>query len=103
MNNYHMNRNCGRPYQTTCGMNRPQSRECMSARTVEQGNCSANHHQEKCHPKISPMPVDEMTPAMGYVPWQKFTDSFDLCYGLQVGTIFPELCRPFCGKRGWKK
>lgn len=103
MNNYNMNRNCGRPYQTTCGMNRPQSRDCMQARTIEQDCRPAHPHPEHHHGKCRSLPVDEMTPAMGYVPCQKFTDSFDLCYGLQVGTVFPELCKPFCGRRACKR
>ena len=35
-----------------------------------------------------------------YVPMQKFKTTFELCKSLQMGTIFPELCKPFCGKRG---
>lgn len=38
--------------------------------------------------------------AMAYVPCQKFTNTYDICYALNAGTIFPELCKPFCGKRG---
>lgn len=38
--------------------------------------------------------------AMGYVPTQHFQDTFELCRGFQLGTIFPELCKPFCGKGG---
>ena len=38
--------------------------------------------------------------AMAYVPWQKFDKSFSLCHALQVGTIFPCLEKPFCGKGG---
>lgn len=38
--------------------------------------------------------------AMGYVPCQKkFKTTFELCKALQIGTIFPELCKPFCGQR----
>ena len=45
--------------------------------------------------------LDEHFPtAMGYVPFQKWSETFDLCKGLQMGTIFPELCKPFCGKGG---
>lgn len=43
---------------------------------------------------------DHFPPAMGYVPCQKWTETFDLCKGLQMGTIFPDLCKPFCGKGG---
>ena len=39
--------------------------------------------------------------AMGYVPRQKnFHKTFELSKALEVGTIFPELCKPFCGRRG---
>ena len=41
-----------------------------------------------------------LEPAMAYVPCQKFTEMFALPYALSVGTVFPELCKPFCGKRG---
>lgn len=37
--------------------------------------------------------------AMAYVPCQYFSDTFQLSYALNVGTIFPELCKPFCGRR----
>ena len=38
--------------------------------------------------------------AMAYVPWQRFSQTYDLSKSLCVGTIFPELDKPFCGKRG---
>lgn len=38
--------------------------------------------------------------AMAYVPWQRFGQTYDLCKALSAGTIFPELNKPFCGKRG---
>lgn len=44
--------------------------------------------------------IDCPSLAMAYVPVQKFTRMFDLTKGLHMGTIFPELCLPFCGKRG---
>lgn len=44
--------------------------------------------------------MEEFALAMGYVPWQSYGRTFELCKGLEVGTIFPELCKPFCGKRG---
>jgi hypothetical protein len=37
--------------------------------------------------------------AMAYVPMQTFQTTYDLTRGLEVGTIFPELHKPFCGKR----
>ena len=38
--------------------------------------------------------------AMAYVPWQRFGQTYDLSKALCAGTIFPELDKPFCGKRG---
>lgn len=43
--------------------------------------------------------VDHLPVAMAYVPFQKYQKPFDLCYALSVGTIFPDLCKPFCGRR----
>ena len=38
--------------------------------------------------------------AMAYVPWQRFGQTYELSKALCTGTIFPELDKPFCGKRG---
>ena len=38
--------------------------------------------------------------AMAYVPWQSFHTIYDFREGLSRGTIFPELDKPFCGRRG---
>lgn len=38
--------------------------------------------------------------AMAYVPWQYFGQTYDLPKALSAGTIFPELNKPFSGKRG---
>lgn len=40
--------------------------------------------------------------AMAYVPMQKFNTTFELGKALKAGTIFPELYKPFLGKRGYK-
>ncbi len=37
--------------------------------------------------------------AMAYVPWQKFHSLYDLEKGFHAGTIFPELDKPFLGRR----
>lgn len=44
--------------------------------------------------------ADELPVAMAYVPMQQFKTTFELCKALSVGTVFPELCKPFVGKRG---
>ncbi len=36
---------------------------------------------------------------MGYVPWQSWTETYDLCKALSVGTLFPELDYPFEARR----
>lgn len=33
--------------------------------------------------------------AMAYVPWQEFQETYELSEALCIGTIFPELNRPF--------
>ncbi len=38
--------------------------------------------------------------AMAYVPYQQWETLFPLCTGLNVGTVFPGLYKPFCGKGG---
>lgn len=38
--------------------------------------------------------------AMAYVPWQYFCSSYEPDKALETGTIFPELDKPFMGKRG---
>ncbi|MBQ6843886.1 MAG: spore coat associated protein CotJA [Agathobacter sp.] len=40
--------------------------------------------------------------AMGYVPWQNFGCTFEPMEGLHAGTIFPELEKPFYGRRGMR-
>lgn len=59
--------------------------------------CQTRDAQSMCRrgDQLAGMPL-----AMAYVPWQTFSHTFELCKAFQAGTIFPELCKPFCGKRG---
>lgn len=43
---------------------------------------------------------DRMPIAMAYVPWQRFGRTYDTEQALSVGTIFPELNKPFTGRGG---
>jgi hypothetical protein len=44
--------------------------------------------------------IDKFPVAMAYVPWQKFDKMYDdLEKAYCVGTIFPELNKPFTGRR----
>lgn len=40
--------------------------------------------------------------AMGYVPWQTFECTYEPMQGLHAGTIFPELDKPFYGRKGMR-
>ena len=66
--------------------------------------CMPRTASDCCCDKIEDMGVyahaDHLPLAMAYVPCQNFINTFHLQKALQVGTIFPELCMPFCGKRG---
>lgn len=44
--------------------------------------------------------IDKFPVAMAYVPWQRFDKMYeDLEKGYCNGTIFPELNKPFTGRR----
>lgn len=73
MDRFQMNRSGCRPYQYTCGMN-----SGMAGRTDRSFSDMA-----------------KQVPAMAYVPYQEFAPTFELKKALQVGTIFPELCKPY--------
>lgn len=44
--------------------------------------------------------MQEQQVAMAYIPWQTFTKAYEPQRALQVGTIFPELDKPFTGRAG---
>ena len=45
-------------------------------------------------------PIDKFPIAMSYVPWQQLTNIFEnLDQAYKTGTIFPELEKPFTGRR----
>jgi len=50
--------------------------------------------------KCSDFDVDRMPVGMAYVPWQVLNTVYEPDRALQCGTIFPELNKPFLGKRG---
>ena len=56
-----------------------------------------------CEPDAASDRQPEYVVAMAYVPCQNFAMTYDLSYALKVGTVFPQLCKPFCGKRGKQK
>lgn len=56
-------------------------------------DCAPPTHSNSCY-------RDEMALAMAYVPWQNFKNTYELDKAIAAGTIFPELDKPFLGKRG---
>ena len=47
--------------------------------------------------------LDRYPIAMAYVPWQHFTSIYEnLEEAFQAGTIFPELNKPFYGRKGMR-
>lgn len=51
-----------------------------------------NHKHDDC--------LEDFALAMAYVPWQNMTTIFDdLEEAFCIGTIFPELNKPFTGRR----
>ncbi len=43
----------------------------------------------------TPVSREDYVLAMAYVPWQYFTNVYEPDQALEVGTIFPELDKPF--------
>ena len=43
--------------------------------------------------------TDNTPVAMAYVPWQRFKMYENLEEGFKIGTIFPDLNKPFTGRR----
>lgn len=51
-----------------------------------------------------PTPLPAVTvPGMAYIPYQQFGTIYPPEQGLDNGTIFPELNKPFYGRRGEPK
>lgn len=96
------------PYRMNCRnvsgncRNRPCSNMAGTRESIPMDTTNKNcgrmqeHQEEKSvqeHLQMLPL-------AMAYVPMQKFGKTFEPSRGFQLGTIFPELCKPFCGKGG---
>ena len=67
--------------------------DCGTARMMHQPDDCGNARRDE----LRGMPL-----AMGYVPWQNFGCTFEPMEGLHAGTIFPELEKPFYGRRGMR-
>lgn len=67
-------------------------------------NCNAQNRMNPVCPNESNRDMGpEFVVAMAYVPWQQFGPLYDIEKGLMVGTIFPELDKPFLGRRAFRR
>ena len=89
---YARNMNCN------CEMNEP----CVQPRMKEicDDGCARNHNHcdDDCNRGRDMLYGVPLT--MAYVPWQNFECTYEPAQALKVGTIFPELDKPFYGRRG---
>lgn len=89
-------------YNSSCGCHQPSANQRMADCCMpgcNTGSCPvASAPSREWNVSISSK-VDELPLGMAYVPMQHYDQMFPLCRGLKEGTIFPELCLPFCGKR----
>ena len=91
-----------------CRMNQQQQDTCRMYRNTENRRYSSarmkSDREQSCTPSCISSPdtisSDPRPLAMAYVPSQKYHTTFSLAEGFSRGTIFPELCKPFCGKGG---
>ncbi|WP_330416318.1 spore coat associated protein CotJA [Roseburia sp. AM16-25] len=58
-----------------------------------------NQDHPSCRAKMHPGSLENFAVAMGYVPWQYLSNLYEPDKALKVGTIFPELNKPFDGRR----
>lgn len=69
---------------------------------ISRSDCACQ--KEKANGRVSEiyhhMTMADAPLAMAYVPYQHWDQTFEPCRGLQLGTIFPCLYKPFCGKGG---
>lgn len=80
-------------------MNRSETRECENREREEREKCECmdkDMRDEGCDRGREP--VDEMMPAMSYVPWQKWEDIYCMEEALERGTIFAQLDKPYIGR-----
>lgn len=63
-------------------------------------NCNCNQRDPITVPCNPVYELDSLPLGMAYVPWQQFDTVYEVEKALGCGTIFPELYKPFLGKRG---
>lgn len=64
-------------------------------------NITSNQNMQSCEltVEVAPLPAQTVV-AMAYIPFQQFGNTYSAEKGFNQGTIFPDLDKPFTGKRG---
>lgn len=60
--------------------------------------CNMNNNCSSCADYHEGLFCNKVSLGMGYIPWQTWDNVYDLNRGLQAGTIFPCLDKPFMGR-----
>lgn len=93
-------------YSYGCGYNyrRSSSRETSGQCSRENRSAMRFAEEKQAVPAgFLECPEGKWPVAMGYVPMQSWSQPLPSCKGFQIGTIFADLYKPFCGKGGaWK-
>lgn len=80
----------------------PKASPCKNASEPESRipSCAYNSRTDSQMPSRDQIHWGDLPPAMAYIPSQKMYKTYSPSKGLSMGTIFPDLCKPFCGKGG---
>ena len=100
--NMNCNMNCNMNGNSNMNGNCDMGESCVQPRMKEQCDDGCDRNRNRCDDDCSRgrdmlygVPL-----AMGYVPWQNFGCAYEPAQALKAGTIFPELDKPFYGRRG---
>lgn len=63
-------------------------------------NCNCRQQTSSAQNCRQRYDLENLPLAMAYVPWQTFQQVYEPDKALEYGTIFPELNKPFLGRRG---
>ena len=89
-------------YQNNMRCQRRSAQPLQAAASMPSSAGSCRCRMDGCPDTHDHFPSD-MPVAMAYVPWQKWQDLYDPYKGLERGTIFKELDKPFLGKGGIRR
>ena len=70
-----------------------ESKMSCCARGMDMNLPNGQQNNDKCN-----IPKAKCSLAMAYVPWQKWENMYDDEMALEMGTAFPSLNLPFCGR-----